>query len=99
MNGSSEPIATMQPEASAVPPTPPPPVTKLSVVIPVYNEASTVEQIVAMVVAAPLPPGVSREVICVNDCSTDGSREKLDAVPARHPGVPFTILHKPANEG
>ena len=82
------------------PPAPAPPaVTKLSVVIPVYNEAATVEQIVAMVVAAPLPPGVGREVICVNDCSTDGSREKLDGLAARHPGVPFTIVHKPVNEG
>jgi len=74
-------------------------VSKLSVVIPVYNEAATVEQIVALVVEAPLPPGMSREIICVNDCSTDGTRELLDQLPGRHPGVAFTILHKPVNEG
>ena len=68
-------------------------------VIPVYNEAATVEEIVALVVAAPLPPGVDREIICVNDASTDASREKLDALAGRHPDVPFTIVHKPVNEG
>jgi glycosyltransferase involved in cell wall biosynthesis len=76
-----------------------PTVTKLSVVIPVYNEAATVEQIVALVVGAPLPPGVTREIICVNDASTDASREKLDGLPRRHPGVEFTIVHKPVNQG
>ena len=76
-----------------------PPVRKLSVVIPVYNEAATVEEIVALVVAAPLPPEVDREIICVNDASTDASREKLDALAGRHPDVQFTIVHKPVNEG
>jgi glycosyltransferase involved in cell wall biosynthesis len=74
-------------------------VTKLSVVMPVYNEAATVEQIVALVIEAPLPPGVAREIICVNDCSTDGSREKLDGLAGKFPGTHFVIVHKPVNEG
>jgi glycosyltransferase involved in cell wall biosynthesis len=74
-------------------------VTKLSIVIPVYNESSTIEQLVGMVVDAALPPGMSREIICVNDCSTDNSRGLLDQLPARHPGIDFVILHKPVNEG
>jgi glycosyltransferase involved in cell wall biosynthesis len=74
-------------------------VTKLSIVMPVYNEAGTVEQIVGLVVDAPLPRGVGREIICVNDCSTDGSKEKLDQLPAKFPGTDFVIVHKPVNEG
>jgi glycosyltransferase involved in cell wall biosynthesis len=76
-----------------------PVVTKLSVVIPVYNESATIEQIVAMVIDATIPPGISREIICVNDCSRDGSKEKLDALPDKFPGTDFVILHKTVNEG
>jgi glycosyltransferase involved in cell wall biosynthesis len=74
-------------------------VTKLSIVIPVYNEQATIHTIVAMVIDAPLPPGLSREIICVNDCSRDGSKEKLDQLPETFPGTDFVIVHKPVNEG
>ena len=77
----------------------PPVVTKLSIVIPVYNEAATIEQIVGLVVDATLPPGVSREIICVNDASSDGSGAKLDRLPEMFPGTDFVILHKAVNEG
>jgi glycosyltransferase involved in cell wall biosynthesis len=72
---------------------------KVSVVIPVYNEEATVQELVALVVAAPVPEGLSREIICVNDCSRDGTGAKLDELPSLHPGVEFKILHKPVNEG
>ncbi len=65
--------------------------------IPAYNEAGTIAKIVGMVVAA-LPAGVVREVVCVNDCSTDGTAGILDALPKSFPGVEFKILHKPVNE-
>jgi glycosyltransferase involved in cell wall biosynthesis len=74
-------------------------ITKLSIVIPVYNEAATIHEIVGMVVDAPLPPGVTREIICVNDASRDGSKEKLDELPGKFPGTDFAIVHKPVNEG
>jgi glycosyltransferase involved in cell wall biosynthesis len=47
---------------------------KLSVVIPVYNELATLQEIVNRVLAVPLDR-VDREVILVDDCSADGSRE------------------------
>jgi glycosyltransferase involved in cell wall biosynthesis len=50
---------------------------KLSVVIPCYNERATIRELVESVRAAQ-PPGLDLEVIVVNDCSTDGSREVLD---------------------
>ena len=76
-----------------------PPVRKLSIVIPVYNEAATVQKLVRSVVEAGLPPGVDREIICVNDCSTDGTAAKLDELPAMFPGTSFVIRHKPVNRG
>ena len=46
---------------------------KLSVVMPVYNEERTLDEIVQRVQAAPL----DKELILVDDCSTDGTREIL----------------------
>ena len=51
--------------------------TKLSVVIPVFNESKTVEDLLGRVFEAPLPEGISLEVVVVDDCSTDGTRQQL----------------------
>lgn len=48
---------------------------KLSIVIPCYNERHTIRSIVEAVRAAPV---VSKEIIIVDDCSTDGTREILE---------------------
>jgi glycosyltransferase involved in cell wall biosynthesis len=77
-------------------PTPP---RKVSVVIPVYNEAKTIHELIGLVVDAHIPDGLAREIICVNDCSTDGTKEQLDELPAKFPGVEFKIFHKPVNQG
>ncbi|MCL5023293.1 MAG: glycosyltransferase family 2 protein [Nitrospirae bacterium] len=47
---------------------------KLSIVIPCYNEADTIGAIVQSVLAVPYP---DKEVIVVDDCSGDGTTEKL----------------------
>jgi glycosyltransferase involved in cell wall biosynthesis len=72
---------------------------KVSIVIPVYNEAKTIHELIGLVVNATLPIGLDREIICVNDCSTDGTKEKLDELPSVFPGVDFKITHKPVNQG
>jgi len=54
----------------------------LSIIIPVYNEAPTVETLLEKVLAAPL--SIDKELILVNDGSTDGSGEILQAWAARH---------------
>src|ERR1043165_6996290 len=46
---------------------------KLSIVMPIFNEAETIEEIVTRVQAVPL----EKELILVDDCSTDGTRAKL----------------------
>lgn len=79
-------------------PRPPKPV-RLSIVIPVYNEAATVQELVARVVRAPVQEGVEKEIICVNDCSRDGTAQKLDELAGIFPGVQFKIFHKPVNQG
>jgi len=59
-------------------------VVKLSVVIPVYNEATTIEKIVVAVEAA--DTGIESEIILVDDCSTDGSADVLRRVTAAGEG-------------
>ena len=54
--------------------------TKLSVVIPVYNERATLAELLARVRGAPLPDGLSLEIVVVDDGSTDGSRELLESL-------------------
>lgn len=76
-----------------------PAIHKLSIVIPVYNEVETIQKLVGLVVAAELPPGISREIICINDCSTDRTAEKLDLLPQLFPDTEFKISHKPVNQG
>jgi len=51
---------------------------KLSIVIPVYNEMATLDEILRRVRAARIP--LKKEIVLVDDCSTDGSREKLEAI-------------------
>src|ERR1700731_3539570 len=57
------------------------PAMKLSVVMPVYNEQATLKQVVERVLAVPL----EIELICVDDGSTDGSRDILAALQVSHP--------------
>ncbi len=48
---------------------------KLSIVVPLYNEAQTIGAVVDAVRAAPLPSGLEREIVVVDDGSSDGSAD------------------------
>lgn len=48
---------------------------KLSIVIPVYNECGTIEKIIRQV--SDINVGIDKEIVIVDDCSTDGTREIL----------------------
>jgi glycosyltransferase involved in cell wall biosynthesis len=53
-------------------------VAVLSVVIPVYNEEHTVARLLEAVLRSALPPGVDREIVIVDDASTDGTVSALE---------------------
>jgi len=50
---------------------------KLSIIIPIYNEDKTLAKLIKRVKKATLPKGVTREIIAVNDASSDATAEKL----------------------
>ena len=64
----------------------------LTVVMPVYNEKSTIEEIVSRVLAVP----VRKELVAVDDASTDGTRDMLVRL-GRERG--FTVLLQERNQG
>ena len=65
---------------------------KLSVIIPCYNEENTILQIIDAVKNAPFP---DKEIIVVDDGSTDGTREELKTIERQ-----FTrIIYQPFNQG
>jgi glycosyltransferase involved in cell wall biosynthesis len=68
---------------------------KLSVVIPVYNERATVRTLVSAVLAAP-PAGLDKEILIVDDGSTDGTRDVLRELDGRD-GV--RVILQPQNAG
>jgi glycosyltransferase involved in cell wall biosynthesis len=69
---------------------------QLSIVIPVYNEMRTIARLLEAVRQADLPSGVDRQIIVVDDASTDGTRAYL--MEARDAGL-CDLLLQPKNGG
>lgn len=69
---------------------------KLSVVIPCYNEAATLEAIVDRVMAADRM-GLDLEILIVDDGSRDGTAEVADTLAGRHPQI--RVIRHHANRG
>ena len=67
----------------------------LSILVPVFNESRTVASVIDRLMTVDLP--VPREIIVVNDGSSDGTRDVLDAFPGQ--GEAVRILHVDENAG
>src|ERR1035441_652799 len=70
----------------------------LSILIPVYNEEEFVGTLLERVLSAPLPEGVGREIVVVDDGSTDGSAAIVEEIAAAHPDV-LRFIRQPRNRG
>lgn len=71
----------------------------LSIIIPVYNEGSTVHLILDKIKKVSLPGDITKEVIIVNDCSTDNTSEAIRNYIANHPDFPILFLEHAVNQG
>src|SRR5215470_15283278 len=70
---------------------------RLSVIIPVYNEEQTIQEVLERVAAVDLG-GIEKEIVIANDGSTDGTRRAIDErrLP---PDLPVQVHHSPINLG
>ena len=71
----------------------------LSVVIPVYNEGPTIHLILDRILQVELIGSVKKQIVLINDCSTDSTRESIERYIASHPGVDFVFKNHEVNKG
>lgn len=71
----------------------------LSIIIPAYNEEKTIAELLQRVLDADLGEGIDRELIVVNDCSTDSTGRIVQSFIAAHPQATITYLVHDRNQG
>lgn len=76
----------------------PPTISKLSIVIPVYNEAATIHKILDKINEVQLIHGIEKEIIMVNDCSKDASVQVIEQY-AVHSRTSIKLLNHTINKG
>ena len=68
---------------------------KLSIVVPIYNEVATIERIVEAIKSVDI--GMEKEVVLVDDCSKDGTRDLLQQMQAKDPSL--AVYFHEVNQG
>ena len=71
----------------------------LSIIIPVFNEVGTINSILDAVNYVQLIDGVEKEIIIVNDCSTDGSVGKIEEYQSKHENLSCILISHKINLG
>lgn len=72
---------------------------KLSIIIPAYNEEQTIHSILDSIRKVTLIQSLSKEIIIVNDCSTDGTEAAIQAYMESHPDMDIQYHLHPVNKG
>jgi len=71
----------------------------LSIIIPVYNEAKTVHLLLNKVKNVILSNSISKEIIIVNDCSTDATKEAIEAYIKQNSELNILFFNHEVNKG
>ena len=72
---------------------------KLSIIIPCYNEEQTVHLILDKVLKVSLTNNIQKELIIVNDCSKDQTKEVIEKYFSAHPEVACKLYNHEVNKG
>jgi glycosyltransferase involved in cell wall biosynthesis len=71
----------------------------LSIIIPAYNEEKTIALVLDKVLAVKLINDIQKEIIIVNDCSTDNTKEVVEKYISSHPEQKFIFFSREKNLG
>lgn len=74
-------------------------INTLSIIIPAFNEANTIHLILDKVDQVKLIDDIKKEVIIVNDCSTDGTVAAIEKYKSEHPNFPIRLENQSVNMG
>ena len=72
---------------------------KLSIIIPAYNEENTINNILDKVDAVKLINNFEKELIVVNDCSTDNTQNKIENYINQNKNISITLFNQEINKG
>ena len=76
-----------------------PSINKLSIVIPAYNEAITIHFILNKIADVQLLNNIQKEIIIVDDCSKDNTKEVLNNYIKENPQLHIRLIHHEINKG
>lgn len=74
-------------------------IRKLSIIIPVYNEEKTIALVLDRIHEVKLIRNIEKEVIIVNDCSTDDTEQAVHNYCVSTPALPIKYFRHPVNQG
>lgn len=74
-------------------------VRKLSIVIPAYNEERTIIEILDIINSVPLADSTSKEIIVIDDASTDQTGERVRSWTKANPDADLVLLERQTNQG
>lgn len=72
---------------------------KLSIIIPAFNEAKTIHLILNKIKDVVLDYGIEKEIIIVNDCSTDNTEQAIHSYIQANPDLSIQYYHHDVNKG
>ena len=74
-------------------------ITKLSIIIPAYNEARTIYLILDKIKGVVLIKNIDKEIIIVNDCSTDDTEKAIENYISANPSLTIQYFKQEVNKG
>ena len=74
-------------------------IQKLTIIIPAYNEGKTINLILARLTALTLIDDISKELLVVDDCSTDDTEPAVRRFMTENPDSPLRYFKHPVNQG